>query len=156
RRLPFCCPASLGSSVHASVAGEGAMPVGLLGVDSLATVTSRTITTATSVIKTPPAFWGRYFTFGNDPDRGQYQKGTEKKPFSDNNLRVLPYARQTSNVGGSAATGTRDGTRNAEAFFAAFDLDLLKDQGGQFYMFLDVEPSTPLSSAYYTAWASAV
>ena len=125
------------------------MPVGLLGVDSLAPVTAAAVTAATSVIKTTPAFWGRYFTFANDPDGGQYQKATERTVLSNNNIRVLPYARQTGNVGGTATMGTRDGTRNAEAFFASFDLTLLQDQGSDFYMFLDVEPAISLSPDYY-------
>jgi hypothetical protein len=132
------------------------MPVGLLGVDSLASVTEAAVTAATGVVKTPPAFWGRYFTFANDPDPGQYQKATEKTVLSNHNIHVLPYARQTGHVGGTAAAGTLDGTKNAEAFFASFELALLQGQGNDFYMFLDVEPSTPLSMDYYTAWASAL
>jgi hypothetical protein len=41
-------------------------------------------------------------------------------------------------------------------FLVAFGKNYLESQGGEFYLFLDIEPNNPLSEAYYLAWADAV
>ena len=132
------------------------MPVGTLGVDSLSPVKASSIIVAKTLLKKTPAFWGRYFTFKGDTNSGQYQKTTEKQVLADNGIRLIPYARQTNHVGEGKDRGTFDGTRNAEAFVDALGVDLLKAQGGKFYVFLDVEPEDPLSTDYYRGWSAAL
>lgn len=141
--------------VHAGDAQEGEhhMPTGTLGVDSLSPVKASSVNVAKTLLKKTPAFWGRYFTFKGDTDPGQYQKTTEKQVLANNGIRLIPYARQTNHVGEGTDRGTSDGIRNAEAFVDALGVDLLKAQGGKFYIFLDVEPEDPLSTAYYTGWS---
>jgi len=132
------------------------MPVGTLGVDSLSPVKASSVALAKTLLKQKPMFWGRYITFRGDADPGQYQRSTEKQLFADNGIRLIPYARQTPHVGEGAARGTSDGVRNAEAFVGALGADLLKAQGGKFYIFLDVEPETPMSKEYYAGWSAAL
>src|SRR5216684_3221509 len=95
------------------------MPKGTLGVDSLSPVTASSITVAETLLKTTPAFWGRYITFQGDPSPGQYQRTTEKAQFANNGIRLIPYARQTDHVGDGNARGVSDGNRNAEAFVSS-------------------------------------
>jgi hypothetical protein len=65
----------------------------------------------------------------------------------------LPIARQTSNVNGTQAQGSTDAEANSEDLIATFGQEYLASQGGQFLMFLDVEGSPSLSSAYFSGWA---
>jgi hypothetical protein len=133
------------------------MPTGTLGVDSLNPVTASAITVAKTLLGgRAPAHWGRYITFQGDTNPGEYQSATEKVLFANNGIRLIPYARQTNNVGSNNARGTADGTRNAEAFVGSLGADLLKAQGGKFYIFLDVEPDVPMSQDYYAGWSTAL
>jgi len=77
----------------------------------------------------------------------------ENPVLRSNNVRVLPIARQTKRVNGTAADGTTDGQANSEDVITTFGKDYLASQGGQFYVFLDVESTPPLSLSYYRGWA---
>jgi hypothetical protein len=103
-----------------------------------------------------PVFWGRYFTSVASGGAVEYRHLRENQPLRDNQIRVLPIARQTRNVGGTVASGSADAERNAEDVIVTFGADYLASQGSRFYMFLDVEASPSLSSDYYTGWAQAL
>ena len=103
-----------------------------------------------------PVFWGRYFKNRGNADTVQYQAARENAALNSRNIPVLPVARQTNHVGGTAAQGTADAVMQVDALVASFSAAHLAAGGGDYYFFLDVEPETPLSRAYYTAWAAAV
>jgi hypothetical protein len=127
-----------------------------VGVDTATRVTSSTmIASATNVLQTPPLFWGRYFTSPQEGGDVEYRHAIESPVLGAANVRVLPIARQTLNVGGTLAQGQADGAANAADLLATFGEDYLVAQGGQFFIFLDVEGDAPepsLSADYYTGW----
>jgi hypothetical protein len=105
-----------------------------------------------------PLFWGRYFKrpgFLED-----YQPKSENAILSENNIRLLPIARQTGNVGGSTTQGAQDGMLNVEAFVQSLGADYLGGIGGEMLMFLDVEGTSEqnpnLSIDYWIGWSTAV
>ncbi|MGA2267643.1 MAG: hypothetical protein ABSH44_04135 [Bryobacteraceae bacterium] len=100
-----------------------------------------------------PVFWGRYFATTSTGGTVEYRHLEENKPLRDNNIRVLPIARQTRDVNGTEAGGSTDARRNADDLIATFGADYLASLSGEFYMFLDVEGSPNLSQEYYTGWA---
>ena len=77
----------------------------------------------------------------------------ENKALRDNNIRVLPVARQTAHVNGTVASGSADAESNSDDLITTFDVDYLASLSSEFYMFLDVEGSPSLSQSYYTGWA---
>lgn len=103
-----------------------------------------------------PAFWGRYFKGPGNPSSEQYQADEENEPLRKRGIRVLPIARQTKEVGGTENQGRKAAIANADAIIEAFGAEYLKGLGGGFYVFLDVEPSHPMSRQYYTGWAESL
>ena len=134
------------------------MAKGKPGTDSSVLVTSQIggkglIDLAKSFYGDVPVFWGRYFTSTSTGGSVEYRHLKENQPLRDNNIRVLPIARQTKNVNGSQADGSTDAEANADDLLVTFGSGYLASLGGQVYMFLDVEGNPSLSEAYYTAWA---
>jgi hypothetical protein len=137
---------------------ETVVAIGLPGVDSSVPVTSQVqgqdlIQLAISQFDAVPAFWGRYFTSPQTTGSVEYRHAVESAALNASGIRVLPIARQTRNVNGSAAQGAADAAGNAEDFLSSFGADALAAQGDTFYMFLDVEGRPSLSLDYYSAWA---
>jgi hypothetical protein len=129
------------------------MARGLPGADSSIPVTSELIESAASLLGATPVFWGRYFTSVSTAGTVEYRHAQENAPLNQAGVRLLPIARQTLNVNGSMELGIADGIANARDFIATFTSGVLASQGGQFLMFLDVEPSLSLSQDYFTGWA---
>ncbi|HUA99537.1 MAG TPA: hypothetical protein VMA34_14500 [Terracidiphilus sp.] len=128
------------------------MPQGRPAADSFSPVSAGLIETTTNLLGAPPAFWGRYFTSVAAGGGAEFRRAAENQMLNAAGIRVLPVARQTQNVSGSAAQGTADGAANARDFIVTFGLSLLAAQGGNFYIFLDVEGDPSLSTDYYTGW----
>ncbi|HEV7643858.1 MAG TPA: hypothetical protein VGO50_07970 [Pyrinomonadaceae bacterium] len=103
-----------------------------------------------------PLFWGRYFKNLQQLSNAEYIGRKEANLLRERNIRVLPTAQQTTKVGGSGATGAADGRGNVEDLIASFGVDYLATQGNEFLMFLDVEPTHPLSADYYSGWANGI
>ncbi|ETX05619.1 MAG: hypothetical protein ETSY2_21930 [Candidatus Entotheonella gemina] len=124
------------------------------GVDTTAFITSNSVMHATELLGQAPKFWGRYF-------EGPYQYNTamESAPLHQANIRLLPVGDNTTNVDSGYASGQADGQRQAQAYIAALGEDHLVAQGGEFYIFLDVELGSGephLSPDYYRGWSHAV
>ncbi len=130
------------------------MPDRTVGADTAYPVTEALITSATAVLGVAPAFWGRYFSTPQTVGDVEYRHRVEDAVLAAHNIRVLPIARQTNNVGGGVAAGQRDGLANASDVIDTFGESYLVDQGGKFFIFLDVEGSgqSRLSTDYYTGW----
>ena len=128
------------------------MPQGFPAADSGLPVTTPRIEAATTLLGARPAFWGRYFTSVGTTESVQYC-AEENGPLNAAGIRLLPIGWQTEKVNGSETQGVSDGSNNAQSFIATFGASFLASQGGKFYLFLDVEGSPSLSSAYYTGWA---
>lgn len=129
------------------------MAFGIPGVDSSSPVTSELIGQASGQFGAAPAFWGRYFTSPTTGGSVEYRHAAENGPLNAAGIRVLPVARQTGRVGGTAADGAQDAALNAADFLGTFGSAVLAAQGGVFLMFLDVEGAPSLSADYYTGWA---
>jgi hypothetical protein len=134
------------------------MSKGSPGVDSSAPVNNQIngkplVQLAAELYGTQPVFWGRYFTSTSATGTVEYRHLKENQILRDNNIRVLPIARQTKHVNGVESDGSRDAAENVEDIITTFGPDYLDSIGGQFYMFLDVEGAPSLSQAYYTGWA---
>ena len=134
------------------------MAKGRPGADSSVAVTTQVAGTglidwATTLFGEAPVFWGRYFTSTGTDGTVEYRHRTENQPLRDRNIRVLPIARQTRNVGGDSAQGSADAQQNADDVLATFGADYLASQGGRFCVFLDVEGGPSLSADYYGGWA---
>jgi hypothetical protein len=112
-----------------------------------------------------PSFWGRYFHApGQINSSGNFDPGhysaAENKLLHANGIRVLPIARQTSHVGGSAQDGANDAARNVDALFEVFPAAYLSGVDPNVLVFLDAEldpkKQPPLSSDYYTGWSDSL
>lgn len=106
-------------------------------------------------LKTTPVFWGRYFKrpgFGQD-----YQPAAEDAILNAHHIRLLPIARQTNRVAGSASDGAADAILNVDAFVESLQIEKLAAIGGELLMFLDVEGTSernpPLSVDYWIGWS---
>lgn len=101
-----------------------------------------------------PVFWGRYFSRSGH-GFAEYQHLKENGLLRQHAIKVLPIAQQTSRVNGSSADGSGDAQSNVEDLITTFGKDYLASQGGEFFMFLDVEPlpGSGLSSSYYLGWS---
>ncbi|MCC3498429.1 MAG: hypothetical protein JGK24_01540 [Microcoleus sp. PH2017_29_MFU_D_A] len=141
---------------HISIAGN--LNIGVQGADSAINVNSDLIVGgATRLLGgAKPAYWGRYFSGTDFSGFGEYKRREENNILRRNNIRVLPIGRFTTRVGFGEREGDIDGTDQALDFLATFGEDYLQSQGGEFYFFLDVEPSDPLSTEYYLGWSKAV
>jgi hypothetical protein len=129
------------------------MAQGLPGADSSSFVTTSMIQGASSLLGATPVFWGRYFTSVSATGDVEYRHADENQPLNAAGIRLLPIGRQTANVDGTTQQGIADGVANAQDFITTFGVQFLTQQGGQFYMFLDVEGSPCLSQAYFEGWA---
>jgi hypothetical protein len=129
------------------------MAQGLPGADSIQPVTTSLIQATTAHYGSTPVFWGRYFTSVTTSGSAEYHHAKENGPLNAAGIKLLPIGRQTGNVNGTQQQGVADGVKNAKDFITTFGASLLAQQGGQFYMFLDVEGDPSLSSDYYTGWA---
>jgi hypothetical protein len=134
------------------------MAQGSPGADSSLPVTTvidgkTLIALAQDLYGSTPVFWGRYFTSVSTTGVVEYRHLKENQILLDNDIRVLPIARQTKRVNGTMADGSADATANVEDVITTFGQDYLASQGGKFFMFLDVEGSPSLSLAYYSGWA---
>jgi hypothetical protein len=137
------------------------MANGLPGADSASPVTSQVggqglIDVARNHFGAVPAFWGRYFTSIETKGDVEYHHATEGAALNASGIRVLPVARQTLRVNGTAADGAADGAANAADVLASFGADYLVTLGNTFFVFLDVEGNPSLSADYYTGWAQAI
>lgn len=134
------------------------MAKGNPGADSSSPVTDSLISTATQQFGQAPLFWGRYFTSPTTSGEVEYRHSSESPILAQHNIRLLPVARQTENVGGSQQQGVSDAQFNVADVLDTFGQEYLTSQGGQFLLFLDVEgsPSTgspSLALDYYLGWA---
>jgi hypothetical protein len=111
---------------------------------------------ATSHFGETPLFWGRYFKNLNQQSSAEYRHRKEGAILRSNNIRVLPTAQQTTRVGRGKDSGTIDAQGNVEDLLASFGKDYLATLGREFLLFLDVEPTHPLSVAYYQGWSQGV
>src|SRR2546421_1741883 len=93
---------------------------GLPGADSSSPVSSDLVQQAQEIFNATPAFWGRYFTSVNTTGTVEYRHAQENPVLFKSNIRLLPIARQTTNVGGSSAAGAADATNNAQDFIVTF------------------------------------
>ncbi|HXC89242.1 MAG TPA: hypothetical protein VNV18_03670 [Stellaceae bacterium] len=135
------------------------MAKGMPGADSSNPVTTEIggrnlVDLATALFGRTPVVWGRYFTSAVTTGTIEYRHLEENQLLRANGVRVLPIARQTLRVNGSAADGNADAKANVEDLILTFGTDYLAEQGGQFLMFLDVEGAPSLSAAYYEGWAN--
>src|SRR5215469_1497817 len=131
---------------------------GKAGADSSVMVTSQVmgqglIDLAKALYGEMPVFWGRYFTSTSTGGTVEYRHLKENRALRDNNIRVLPIARQTKYVDGTFANGSADAQNNADDLITTFGAAYLASLSSEFYMFLDVEGSPSVSQAYYTGWA---
>lgn len=132
---------------------------GMLGADTLLPVTQPLVKLVRDRFNgVTPVFWGRYFKrpgFAED-----FQPDAESAVFRTNNIRLLPIARQTNRVAGSAVDGASDAVLNVDAFVGSLGADALATVGGELLMFLDVEGTSAkqpnLSPEYWIGWASAL
>jgi hypothetical protein len=134
------------------------MAKGIPGADSSVLVTNQIqgkslIQLATELFGQTPAFWGRYFTSAATSGNVEYRHLKENGILRQNNVRVLPVARQTRHVNGTQAQGSADAETNADDLITTFGADYLASLGSEFLMFLDVEGSPSLSAAYFSGWA---
>lgn len=134
------------------------MAKGKSGADSSVLVTTQIggkslIELAKNLYGETPVFWGRYFTSTATGGNVEYRHLKENQPLRDNNIRVLPIARQTKNVNGTQTTGSSDAEANVNDLLATFNAEYLATIVQEVYMFLDVEGSPSLSTAYYVGWS---
>ncbi len=111
---------------------------------------------ASSLFGGTPVLWGRYFTSTSTTGDVEYRHLKENQILRDQNIPVLPIARQTKHVNGSQPLGSADAAQNVEDVILTFGQDYLASQGGQYLMVLDVEGAPSLSLSYYTGWAQTV
>jgi hypothetical protein len=129
------------------------MAQGLPGADSSVLVTTSMIQGASALLGATPVFWGRYFTSVSTTGDVEYRHAEENQLLNAAGVPLLPIARQTGNVDGRVEQGIADGVANARDFIRTFGTQVLTEQGGRFYMFLDVEGSPSLSQDYFVGWA---
>jgi hypothetical protein len=89
------------------------MAKGKPGADSSVIVTSQImgkglVDLAKALYGQAPAYWGRYFTSTTAGGNVEYRHLKENKPLRENDIRVLPIARQTKKVNGSVSDGSTD------------------------------------------------
>jgi hypothetical protein len=125
-----------------------------VGIDQGLLASEECYRAAANLLGQEPVFWGRYFKGPGNRMPIQYQPDKEAAFFSSHSIRVLPVARQTRNVcKADSRLGYADGMRNAAAILSAFGAVHLSQMAGVL-VFLDVEPETPLSQAYYEGWSA--
>src|SRR5258706_8302943 len=112
----------------------------LLGADTLVPVTqaaggSNVVELVRQRFGALPLVWGRYF---KKPGFAEDYQAAESAVLAANNIRLLPIARQTARVAGTASDGADDAVLNVEAFTGTLGIDYLGAIGGEMLMFLDV------------------
>lgn len=131
----------------------------LLGADTLVPVTQNLVNLMRNRYGgATPLFWGRYF---KKPDFAEdFQPESERAVFRENNIQLLPIARQTARVAGTATEGAEDAILNVDAYVQSLGNDHLASIGGEMIMFLDVEGTSDanpnLSLDYWIGWSSAL
>src|SRR6266700_7474558 len=95
------------------------MARGRPGADSSNLVTNQIngknlIELATTLFGETPVLWGRYFTSVAASGVVEYRHRRENPILRENNIRVLPTARQTKHVAGTQALGSTDAQNNVE------------------------------------------
>ena len=130
----------------------------LLAADTLVPVTEGIVSMVKNRLGATPAFWGRYFKRPDFPE--DYQPDAENGVFSAHHIRLLPIARQTNRVAGSASDGAADAILNVDAFVKSLTVEHLAAAGGELLMFLDVEGTSDkqpnLSVDYWIGWSGAL
>jgi hypothetical protein len=130
----------------------------LLGADTLVPVAPNIVQGVRDRFGAMPLFWGRYFKRPDSTD--EYQPSVENAVLEANDIRLLPIARQTNRVAGTASDGAQDAALNADAFVKALGIDHLNAIGGEMLMFLDVEGTSStnpnLSLDYWIGWSTAL
>ena len=131
---------------------------GILGADTLVPVTNEIVDMVRDKYGSVPRFWGRYFKkpgFAQD-----YQPQIENAVFNQHEIRLLPIARQTNRVAGTASDGAADAQLNVDAFTQSLTVEHLGKIGGELLMFLDVEGTSPqhpnVSLDYWIGWSTAL
>ena len=95
----------------------------LLGADTLVPVSQDILDLVKERFGTTPLMWGRYF---KRPDFAEdFQPAAESAILAANNIRLLPIARQTARVAGSASDGANDAALNVDAYTKALGIDYL-------------------------------
>ena len=75
----------------------------LLGADTLVPISQNILDSVKQRFGAMPLMWGRYF---KRPDFAEdYQPAAENPILAANNIRLLPIARQTARVAGTASDG---------------------------------------------------
>jgi hypothetical protein len=131
----------------------------LLGADTLIPVTNDLVSQVRKRFGgQTPVFWGRYFKrpgFAQD-----YQPEKENAVFNQHHIRLLPIARQTNRVAGTASDGAADALLNVQAFTERLGVEHVASVGGELLMFLDVEGTSAshpnLSVDYWIGWSGAL
>jgi hypothetical protein len=107
-----------------------------------------------------PLFWCR--EFGSSGQRNikghveSYYSSSESDFLRSNNIRVLPIARQSSHVNGSADEARFDAARNVAAIFEVFPPAYLSGADPDILVFLAIEQDAPVTTTYYAAWSAAI
>lgn len=137
----------------------------VFGVDSLSPAGRGKLATVTGALGVPaPGFWGRYFyaphqvASGGNVDSNHYSPA-ENSFLRARGIRVLPIARQTGHVAGTAAQAVSDARQNVAAIFECFSPGYLASADPDVLVFLDVEEQVGqpvLTSQYYAAWSAEI
>lgn len=134
----------------------------VLGVDSLVPSGAALLGHAQSAdfLGQAPQFWGRYFYAPGQKNaagmRDTHYSAAENAMLRANNIRVLPIARQTAHVGGTAIQGQADAKANVDAIYEVFSPAYLAGADPDVLVFLDVEADISLSADYYKGWSEAL
>jgi hypothetical protein len=130
----------------------------LLAADTLVPVTNDLVQLVRNRLGMTPLFWGRYFKKPDFPE--DYQPAKENAVFNAHHIRLLPIARQTTRVNGTATMGAEDALLNVQAFTKSLGLEYVASVGGELLMFLDVEGTSEkqpnLSVDYWIGWSGAL
>src|SRR5690349_13498330 len=133
----------------APVAESAQIAPTIVGIDSIAVSGPQLFANAIDAMHLgqTPAFWGRYFHARGQLNaaghKDSHYSAAEHGFLHNNNIRVLPIARQTALVGGSADLGDRHARTNVGALFETFPPGYLSGADPDVLVFLDVEQDSP-------------
>lgn len=141
--------------------GAAAVATGrIVGIDSLVPSSSALLSNARlgTYLGQMPTLWGRYFyapgQINSAGHKDTHYAAAEGGFLRANGIRLLPVARQTGNVGGTAAAATKDASNNVAAIFAEVPPSYLSGADPDLLVFLDVEQNSPMSAEYFSAWSA--